>query len=150
MASDAPVDGRIKVGDVCHDVLGSGTLQVVCKAADSVSEFASREDFNLVEYKTHPLLDVDDSQSVWTCVYLPNEPTVSFNGTYDFPDGRLARVPIETASQDLQRIQDRLIVGIFKALFATATQENQASSAAAMADVAAHAGVPEALVDEAC
>jgi len=143
------VDARIKCGDVCHDVLGSGKVQVLRKAADSVAEFSHREDFDLAEYKAHPLIDIDDDQAVWTCVYLPDEPTTSFSGTYDFPAGRLARIPVEEANQDYRRLQESLTVDLLTALLATASTSTMASSAGAVADVAAHAGVPDELLEEA-
>jgi len=99
------VDGSLKVGDVAHDLIKRGKVIVVEKAAATVEDYRRFEDFDLVEYQSHPLLDVTDEETVWTCVYLPDEPKVDFSGTYDFPESRLARIPVEEVNDDIQRPQ---------------------------------------------
>jgi len=110
------VDPEIKTGDVVHDLVERGKMQVVAKAANSVTEYRESESFDLAEYKSHPLLGVTEDDPVYTCVYLPDSPTTSFSGTYDFPRSRLARVPVEEANEDLQRFQGRLITAVLSAL----------------------------------
>ncbi|MDL0127044.1 hypothetical protein [Halobacterium salinarum] len=143
-------DSEIKVGDVVNDLGQNGKLmQVVDKAADSVKEYREREDFDLADYKAHPLLDVSDDDTVWTCVFLTSEPTASFSGTYDYPESRLARQPVEEANQDLDRVQDALITTVLTALLETAGRDDMAASRSGLVDVASHAGVPTDLIEEA-
>jgi hypothetical protein len=111
------VDADIKIGDVVHDLVEGGAMVVVDRPADSVADLREREDFDLAGYKAHPLLDVTDDDAVFTCVYIPSQPTASFSGTYDFPEARLARVPVEAANQDLGRVQRGLTVAVLEALF---------------------------------
>lgn len=117
-------DPTLKVGDVAIDLVKRGKLQVVGKAADSVAEYTDREDFDLAGYKSHPLLNVSDDEPVYTCVYLPDEPTVSLSGTYDFPESRLARVPVEAANQDLQRLQTEIVVNVLATMYDEAFQRD--------------------------
>lgn len=111
------VDPDIRVGDVVHDLIERGRLRVVEKAADSVAEYREREGFCLKSYKAHPLLDVTDDETVWRCVYISSDPSVSYGQSYAFPASRLARAPVEEASEDLERpyhsIQRALLAGLF-------------------------------------
>lgn len=116
------VESALKVGDVAHDLVKRGKVQVVAKAADSVAEHRGREGFDLATYKSHLLLDVAEDEPVFTCVYLPDEPTVSFSGTYDFPRSRLARIPIEEANEDLHRFQTEMVAELLATMFVTATE----------------------------
>lgn len=114
------VETTIVAGDVVHDLVKRGKMQVVAKAADSVAEYREEEGFDLADYKTHPLLDVSEDEPVFTCVYLPDSPTTSFNGTYDFPRSRLARVPVEEANEELDRVQRAILRDVFEAMFRNA------------------------------
>lgn len=116
------VDSTIKPGDVAIDLQDGAKLQVVARAADSVAAFRAEEGMDLAEYKSHPLFDVTDDEPVWTCVYLPGDVSTSFNGTYDFPDSRLARVPVEEANQQLERVQRDLVVEVLATLLENATE----------------------------
>lgn len=142
-------DPRIKTGDVCIDLVERGKLQVVSKAADTVREHREREDFDLAEYKAHPLLDVREDEPVYECVYLSSDPSVSYSRTYDFPRSRLARQPVEEADENLERVQESLVVSLLEALFATADRDDMASSMAGLVDVAVHAGIDDELVSAA-
>lgn len=111
-------DPGIRTGDVVNDLGQNGKLmQVVAKASESVAEYREREDFDLAEYKAHPLLDVSDEDTVWTCVFLTSEPSASFSGTYDYPESRLARQPVEEANQSLDRVQESLTVAVLSSVF---------------------------------
>lgn len=144
------VDGEIKTGDVAHDLVKGGTVQVVDRAALSVAEYRDREDFDLATYQTHPLLDVSDHESVWTCVYLPSEPSVEFSGTYDFPESRLARIPVEEANQSVVRPQRGLAVALLEGLFSTVEGCRSTDEAEWLREVAvAHGVVDGDIVDEA-
>lgn len=121
-------DPELKVGDVAHDLVKRGKVQVVAKAADSVTDHRAQEGFDLAEYKSHPLLDVAEDEPVYTCVYLPEEPTVSFSGTYDFPRSRLARIPVEEANEDLDRFQRELVVDLLADVFERALTADSADA----------------------
>jgi hypothetical protein len=110
-------DARIRTGDVVIDLVERGKMLVVEQAAHSVKAHQQTEGYDIQTYKSHPLLDVADTEPVWTCVYLPDKPTTEFSGTYDFPESRLARVPVEEANQDLRRVQERQAVSMLEALF---------------------------------
>lgn len=116
MPAEDAVDGRIKVGDVAIDLVERGKVQVVNKAAETVDEHEHREDYAISEYKGNQLLNVGREEPVWECVYLPSDPTTSVGRTYDFPDSRLARCPVEEAGSGLRRFQADLVVDVVEAI----------------------------------
>lgn len=120
------VDPAIKAGDVCHDLAGSGKVQVVARAADTVADYREHKGFDLATYKAHPLLGVRDDEPVFSCAYLPSDPTVSFgsNEPYSFPASRLARIPVEEAEPDLQRVQRHLAVDVLATLLRGALDDD--------------------------
>jgi len=142
-------DAEIKVGDAAIDLVKRGKVQVVGITAETVAEHQRTNDYDIQSYKANSLLNVDEDEPVYSVVYLPDEPSTSFSGTYDFPASRLARVPVEAANQDLRRFQQDIVVDLLEALILTASNESMACSAEAFLDVATHAGLPEAIVDEA-
>lgn len=142
-------DAAIKPGDVCHDLVQRGKVQVVELAAQSVSIHRQRSDYDITEYKANALLDVQETERVFTCVYLPEDPTVSFSGTYDFPESRLARVPVEEANDGLDRVQHTIATAMLERLFNVARREENTPTADAVADLALAGDIPEALVETA-
>lgn len=118
------VESQIKIGDVCHDLVERGKLLIVGKAADTVAEYRDAENFDLAGYKSHPLLHVSDDDPVYTGVYLPKNPTTEFSGTYDFPASRLARIPVEEASEEVRPPQHGLIQLVLEMLFVAGVQEH--------------------------
>jgi hypothetical protein len=142
-------DADIKVGDVCVDLVKRGKVQIVGKVADTVEEHQQTESYDIADYKAHPLLDVADDEPVFKAVYLPDEPTVSFSGTYDFPRSRLARLTVEEAKEDIDRPQNGMAVQILFQLFQTAAGGSMASSQEALLDVASHSALPEDVVETA-
>ncbi|WP_336359026.1 hypothetical protein [Haloarcula sp. CGMCC 1.6347] len=138
-------DARIRTGDVVIDLVERGKMVVVGKAAHSVDAHRQTESYDISEYKSHPLLDVSDTEAVWTCVYLPDKPSTEFSGTYDFPESRLARVPVEEANQDLRRTQERQAVSMLETLFAQALDDHVWEEVTTIAERA----LPEEIVDEA-
>jgi hypothetical protein len=148
-------DARIRTGDVVIDLVERGKMVVVERAAHSVDAHRQTESYDISEYKSHPLLDVSDTEAVWTCVYVPDKPSTEFSGTYDFPESRLARVPVEEANQDLRRTQERQAVSMLEMLFSMATtlDEDWAVEARsfeeALGIIATNAALPEEIVGEA-
>lgn len=111
------VDPEIQVGDVVHDLVERGHMRVLQKEG-SVAEYREREDFDLAQYKTHPLLGVTDEEDAWRCVYLSSDPSVGYSQSYVFPESRLARAPVEEARDDIDRpyvsIQRAQLAAIFQ------------------------------------
>ena len=95
----------IQTGDVVIDLTQNAKMVVLEQAAITVEEYSDREGFDLAEYKVHPQLRVSGTEPVFTCAYLKGE-LAAPGGTYDFPESRLARIPVEDANEDVMRIQD--------------------------------------------
>lgn len=142
-------ESKLKVGDAAHDLVEGGTVLVVERVADRVDEYSEREGYDLAGYKAHPLLEVQPDEPVFKAVYLPSTPTTNFSGTYDFPASRLARIPVEEANEALVHPNRRLVVDLLEGLLQTAQQNDMASTAAEIVDVATHSGIPTEIVDEA-
>lgn len=111
-------DSRIKVGDVCIDLIKRGKVVVVGKAADTVAEHQDREEYDIADYKGNALLDMHRGEPVYTVVFCPDAPSTSFSGTYDMPRSRLARVPVEAANDALLRPQHELATQLAASLLA--------------------------------
>jgi len=101
------VNSDIRVGDVVVDLAQSSLMQVV-GLSGMVEEHAEREGYDLREYACHPLFDVQSDEPIWNCVYLGKSLKSLPDASYDFPDSRLARVPVEEANERLQRVQDTI------------------------------------------
>lgn len=118
--------GDIRPGDVVYDLGQSGTpkMQVVDVLAEDLAEYREREDFDIATHKSHPHLPVRETDRVLACVYLPEDPgadTSSGNNPYPFPEGRLARSPVEQAATDLERVQDVLVRDVLEELLVMAS-----------------------------
>lgn len=88
-------------GDVAIDLVTRQPLYVVDRPADTLAEYHEVEGFDLATYKAHPWLPVSVDDAVLTCVFIGDvESLHSFSNTYDYPAGRLARVPVERAGGD--------------------------------------------------
>lgn len=116
------VDPVIRVGDVVHDLVERGHMRVL-EHEGTVAEYRTREDFDLAEYKTHPLLGITDDEDVWRCVYLSSDPSVSYGQSYAFPESRLARAPVEEASEDLERPYNSIQRALLASLYADASED---------------------------
>jgi hypothetical protein len=123
-------DSAISIGDVCFDLAQCSKVQVVGHAADCVAEYSEREGYDLAEYKCHPQLRVSEDEPVYTCVYLPDSLKSSVSGTYDFPESRLARCPVEEANEDLNHIGREFLDEFLTALAEASVTEGQEKAAA--------------------
>lgn len=91
---------RIDVGDIVIDLVTRQPLSVVGVAAPTVVEYFEEEDFDLLTYNQAPYLPVEMSDMVFECVFIPGlDGLHKLDQTYDYPSGRLARVPIESAME---------------------------------------------------
>jgi hypothetical protein len=90
---------ELRAGDVAIDLVTRQPLFVAGVVADSLPEYYDREGLDLLNYKSHPYLPVRMSDSVVECVFVQRQVKgVHKPGkSYDFPEGRLARVPVERA-----------------------------------------------------
>lgn len=142
-------DPELKAGDVAHDLVKRGKVLVVERVAESVDRHRERNDYDIAEYKANALLGVSESESVWRCVYLPDEPSTSFSGTYDFPRSRLARIPVENAREDLRRPQHGQAVTMLAALFSAALAYDDAPAVEDLHTLGNYAGFSSELLEEA-
>jgi len=92
----------IGVDDVCIDLVTRQPLYVLDVAAPSVATYFDEEDFDLLNYNQAPYLPVRMDDRVLNCVFVPRsvEGVHKMGKTYAYPEGRLARVPIERAGGD--------------------------------------------------
>jgi len=91
----------IGVDDVCIDLVTRQPLYVVDVAAPSVAAYFEKEDFDLLNYNQAPYLPVRMSDEVYECVFIPGlDGLHKLEKTYDYPAGRLAKVPIEEVVED--------------------------------------------------
>jgi hypothetical protein len=123
-------DRVLSIGDVVYDLAQGSKMQVVGHAADSVAEYSDREDFDLASYKCHPQLRVSEDEPVYTCVYLPDSLKSSVSGTYDFPESRLARCPVEEANEDLNHIEREFLDEFLTTLAEASVHEGQETATA--------------------
>jgi len=105
------MDSEIRPGDVVLD-LAQGALMQVVGHEGTVEEHAEREGYNLAEYACHPLFGVKQDEPAWKCVYLKASLKSLPDASYDFPDSRLARVPVEEANESLWRVQAEIEQGL--------------------------------------
>lgn len=106
---------EIQPGDVVLDLTQNAKMHVLEQTTKTVAEYNDNHDFDLSSYKVHPQLRVTQDEPVYACVYLPGE-LASPNGTYDFPESRLARIPVEEANEDAVRPQQTLRVMLARRL----------------------------------
>jgi Arc/MetJ-type ribon-helix-helix transcriptional regulator len=99
------LDGTLEspvAGDVAFDLVTRQPLFVRGVAAEDLVEYYEAEEFDLASYKVHPWLPgVDLDNAVLECSFLGSIDDVHSQGkTYDYPEGRLVRIPVELAGGD--------------------------------------------------
>lgn len=94
---DVPTHRHLSAGDLAFDLVKRQPLLIVDEAAPSIVDYYDAEDFDLASYNQHPWLPVRSTDPVYTCVFLPSSVEGVHKGgrEYDYPAGRLARVPTE-------------------------------------------------------
>lgn len=94
---DVPTHRQLGSGDLAIDLVTRQVLLIREKAAESVVEYYDEEGFDLTSYKQHPWLPVRSSDPVFSCVFVASSVEGLHNNgkEYDYPAGRLARVPTE-------------------------------------------------------
>jgi len=97
----APTHGSLTAGDVALDLVTRQPLLVRRRVADDLAEYYEREEFDLLTYKQHAFLPVGIDDPVFECVFIADIGDLHTEGrSYDYPAGRLARVPVELAGGD--------------------------------------------------
>jgi hypothetical protein len=88
-------------GDVAIDLVTRQIVFVHERVADSLEEYYEENDFDLATYKQHPWLPVRPDDAVFECVFVGGVDDLHKPGkTYDYPRGRLARIPVDLAWRD--------------------------------------------------
>lgn len=102
LANDAPDTPTAPIeGGIALDLVTRQILFVRREVAPNLAEYYEAEEFDLLNYGVHPFLPVSVEDRALECVFLSDITAESLgkfgeNGkTYDFPEGRLAHVPIE-------------------------------------------------------
>lgn len=107
---------EIQPGDVCLDLAQGNPVQVIDHAADTVREWGESNNYNLLETYGNRRLGATEDDTVWTCVYvgsLRSEPSNS----YYFPTSRLARIEVESAHDERERVQRVIQLDLLADLF---------------------------------
>lgn len=96
------LDRELSAGSIALDLVTRQPLFVHEQVADDLVEYYEREEFDLFSYKTHPYLPISLDDRVFECVFISGEPQQAHNAgkTYDYPEGRLMKLPIEEAWAD--------------------------------------------------
>lgn len=94
-------------GSIAIDLITRQPLFVRRRVADTLGEYYHEESFDLATYKQHIWLPVRADDAVYECYYLSELSLDSLHewrdiNDYDFPRGRLARVPVEQAWRDVE------------------------------------------------
>lgn len=122
--------------DIAIDLVYHRPVFVVSVEADTCAEYwESGDDFDLTTYKAHPYLPVASTNTVYRCVYLPTKPGdirhEAGDKTYDFPAGRLARVPVENLFDSATRPQEHRSAAVVASMLAATTTETSTVEAVA-------------------
>lgn len=94
-------------GSLAIDIVTRQVLFVRERVADDLEAYYEQEGFDLATYGVHPWLPVSIDDAVYECYYandLSLEGLDELGGRrdYDFPEGRLAVVPVENAWRDVE------------------------------------------------
>jgi hypothetical protein len=94
---DVPTHRSLAPGDLAFDLVTRQLLYIADVSAESVVDYYDDEEFDLASYKGHPWLPVRSDDRVFACVFVPTTAEGLHKGgnDYDYPAGRLARVPME-------------------------------------------------------
>jgi hypothetical protein len=101
-AAIADLDNKLAAGSVAIDLVTRQPLYVHQQVAETLVEYYEREDFDLYSYKSHPYLPVRMTDRVFECVFIAHDPQQAHNAgkTYDYPAGRLMKVPLKETWED--------------------------------------------------
>lgn len=127
----------IRGGDVVIDLVKNRPLYVRRKVAGTAVDYFERQDFDLTTYKAHPYLPVSADDAIFECAFLPTtvEDVRSSPGSksYDYPRGRLIRVPVEYYFDSKTHRADRTIEAVLATVFANTGEGNRRGVVGAIA-----------------
>lgn len=95
---------NLQIGDVVLDLAQGRPMQIVDRYDGNAADWSEEKDYDLVGNYGNGRLGATEHDAVFSCVYcssIKSEPSK----TYDFPESRLARVEVDHAEEDLERIQ---------------------------------------------
>lgn len=94
---DIPTHRDLEGGDLAIDLVTRQVLLIRGRAADTIVDYYDEQDFDLAGYKQHPWLPVRSDDPVFECIFVTSTAESLHSGgkTYDYPAGRLARIPTE-------------------------------------------------------
>jgi hypothetical protein len=82
-------------GDLAIDLVTRQPLYIISCAAPNLPAYYEQEEFDLLTYKQHQYLPVRMDDPVFECVFVGDLDDLHHERkTYDYPAGRLARVPL--------------------------------------------------------
>lgn len=124
----------VEPGDIAIDLVYHRPIFVRRVVADScVAYWEDGEDFDITTYKAHPYLPVTADDRVVECVFIPTKPGdithEPGSKTYDYPTGRLARVPVEHLWDSKRRYQDDQKASFLAAVFAQSERDDRNTAA---------------------
>ena len=99
---DVPTHRDLSEGDLAIDLVTRQLLLITAEKAESIVEYYDAEGFDLASYKQAPWLPVRSTDPVFECVFVQTtlEGLHKSGKQYDYPAGRLARVPTERLGGD--------------------------------------------------
>lgn len=113
----------IRRGDVVIDLVKNRPLYVWRVAAETAVDYFDSNDFDLTTYKAHPFLPVSPDDTIFECAFLPTTVedirTSAGAKSYDYPRGRLARVPVEYYFDSERHREDTFTDETLSRLFAS-------------------------------
>ena len=124
----------VEPGDIAIDLVYHRPIFVRRVVADScVAYWEDGKDFDITTYKAHPYLPVTADDRVVECVFIPTKPGdithEPGSKTYDYPTGRLARVPVEHLWDSKRRYQDDQKSSFLAAVFAQSERDDRNTAA---------------------
>lgn len=138
----------IRLGDPVIDQANGRAMVVVEDHDETAAEWSDRNNYDLTENYGNERCGTTDTDRVYECIYvasLQSEPSK----TYAFPESRLGRPAYERASDTYGRIYDAVARDILERLFAVSEGEFEGKQRVAIGTAARHAGIDDAVVDEA-
>lgn len=115
---------EVNAGDVVIDMVENRPLFVRRKKADTAVEYFEDHDFDLTTYKAHPWLPITPDDTIFETVFIPTKlkdiPTSTADKTYDYPRGRLARVPLEFLWNDRTRYASSMVAAVLAGMLSAA------------------------------
>jgi len=149
---DGP-DRRVAPGDVAIDLAQSSPVIVLRREADTVMDYMNdhgdRMDRHLLDYPGNHLTGATEGDTVYRCVFVPNDVKSDEWRTYDYPETRLARVPAENSDDTVYRVQHSATIRVLSRLIDAADDASVSADPEAVKELLGDAGIDPELIDAA-